>query len=62
MKDGGRETDIEEVTNLVLKVIEKPSCLILLVISGETDLENQAGRRLVKQVDRMGSRTICMSS
>jgi hypothetical protein len=39
VKDGGRETDIEEVTNLVLKVIEKPSCLILLVISGESEYQ-----------------------
>lgn len=39
VKNGGRENDIEEVTNLVLRAIEKPSCLILLVVSGESMLQ-----------------------
>lgn len=36
VRDDGNDTDIEAVKNLVLRVIERPSCLILLVVSGES--------------------------
>jgi hypothetical protein len=36
VRDGGREADIEEVKNLVLSIIKRPSCLILLVVSCES--------------------------
>ncbi|KIM31731.1 hypothetical protein M408DRAFT_20955 [Serendipita vermifera MAFF 305830] len=58
VRDGGKEADIEQVRNLVMNFIKKPSCLILLVVSCETDIENQGARRLAKQVDRSGKRTI----
>ncbi|KIM31799.1 hypothetical protein M408DRAFT_327224 [Serendipita vermifera MAFF 305830] len=58
VRDDGNDKDIEEVKNLVLRVIEKPSCLILLVVSGETDPENQGARRLVSEVDPQRLRTI----
>ncbi|KAG8813825.1 hypothetical protein FRC17_001407, partial [Serendipita sp. 399] len=55
---GGRESDIEEVRNLVMSFITKKSCLILLVVSCETDIENQGARQLAKKVDPSGDRTI----
>ncbi|KIM19796.1 hypothetical protein M408DRAFT_334259 [Serendipita vermifera MAFF 305830] len=58
VRDGGKEADIEQVRNLVTEFIKKPSCLILLVVSCETDIENQGARRLAKQVDPSGKRTI----
>ncbi|KIM31728.1 hypothetical protein M408DRAFT_327179 [Serendipita vermifera MAFF 305830] len=58
VREGGNEGDIEEVKNLVMNIIKRPSCLILLVVSCETDLENQGARRLAKQVDPSGKRTI----
>jgi hypothetical protein len=36
VRDDGDEANIEKVQNLVLDVIRKPSCLILLVVSGES--------------------------
>jgi hypothetical protein len=76
VRDGGKESDIEEVKNLVRNVIKSPSCLILLVISCDCkrvtvwlrhsdghqtdDIENQGARSLAKQVDRLGHRTIRM--
>ncbi|KIM31729.1 hypothetical protein M408DRAFT_327180 [Serendipita vermifera MAFF 305830] len=58
VREGSNEGDIEEVKNLVMDFIKRPSCLILLVVSCETDLENQGARRLAKQVDPSGKRTI----
>ncbi|KAG8799145.1 hypothetical protein FRC17_007216, partial [Serendipita sp. 399] len=58
VRDGGKDSDIEDVQNLVTDVIKKPSCLILLVISCESDIENQSARRLAKQLDPTGKRTI----
>ncbi|KAG8813760.1 hypothetical protein FRC17_001438, partial [Serendipita sp. 399] len=55
---GGRESDIEEVKNLVMSFITKKNCLILLVVSCETDIENQGARQLAKKVDPSGDRTI----
>lgn len=36
VRDGGREEDIEEVRALVTSFVNKPSCLILLVVSCES--------------------------
>ncbi|KIM31730.1 hypothetical protein M408DRAFT_237585 [Serendipita vermifera MAFF 305830] len=58
VREGGKEADIEQVKALVMNFIKKPSCLILLVVSCETDIENQGARRLAKQVDHSGKRTI----
>ncbi|KAG8786770.1 hypothetical protein FRC16_001642, partial [Serendipita sp. 398] len=58
VRQGGREADIREVKDLVMSFITKPSCLILLVVSCETDIENQGARQLAKQVDPNGERTI----
>ncbi|KAG8755211.1 hypothetical protein FRC14_004253 [Serendipita sp. 396] len=58
VRDGNKDSDIDDVRNLVTGVIKKPSCLILLVISCESDIENQGARRLAKQLDPTGDRTI----
>ncbi|CCA70427.1 hypothetical protein PIIN_04366 [Serendipita indica DSM 11827] len=58
VREGGREADIQEVRDLVTSFIKRPSCLILLVISCETDLENQGARSLAKKLDANGRRTI----
>ncbi|KAG8813026.1 hypothetical protein FRC19_002720 [Serendipita sp. 401] len=55
---GDKDSDIDDVRNLVTGFIKKPSCLILLVISCESDIENQSARRLAKQLDPTGDRTI----
>jgi hypothetical protein len=36
VREGGRESDIEEVKSLVETFIKRPSCLILLVVSCES--------------------------
>lgn len=58
VRAGGNESDVDQVKNLVRKVIARDSCLILLVVSCDTDLENQGARSLAKQVDPNGRRTI----
>ncbi|KAI0782953.1 P-loop containing nucleoside triphosphate hydrolase protein [Abortiporus biennis] len=55
---GGNEGDIELVRNLVTTYIERPSCIILLTVSCETDLENQGAQGLAKKYDPEGKRTI----
>ncbi|THH15705.1 hypothetical protein EUX98_g9424 [Antrodiella citrinella] len=55
---GGSESDIELVKNLVTRYIEKPSCIILLTVACETDLENQGAHHLAKTYDPEGKRTI----
>ncbi|KAF8508945.1 hypothetical protein JB92DRAFT_2950199 [Gautieria morchelliformis] len=40
VQDGSDINDVELVRNLVKTYISRPSCLILLVISCETDFEN----------------------
>ncbi|KAI6010933.1 P-loop containing nucleoside triphosphate hydrolase protein [Pisolithus orientalis] len=54
----GNVNDIELVKNLVTSYIEKPSCLILLTVACETDIENQGARHLAKQYDPKGTRTV----
>lgn len=58
VRSGGREADIAEVKELVQDFVKKPSCLILLVVSCDTDLENQGAHQLARQVDPHGDRTI----
>ncbi|CAE6498607.1 unnamed protein product [Rhizoctonia solani] len=50
--------DIELVKGLVTSYISRPSCLILLTISCESDFENQGAGRLAREHDPQGLRTI----
>ncbi|CAE7101688.1 unnamed protein product [Rhizoctonia solani] len=50
--------DIELVKGLVTSYISRPSCLILLTISCESDFENQGAGRLAREYDPQGLRTI----
>ncbi|KAJ3503460.1 hypothetical protein NLJ89_g8421 [Agrocybe chaxingu] len=54
----GGENDIALVKRLVTSYIQKPSCIILLTVSCETDFENQGAHHLAKQYDAEGRRTI----
>ncbi|KAJ3508089.1 hypothetical protein NLJ89_g5947 [Agrocybe chaxingu] len=54
----GGENDIALVKSLVTSYIKKPSCIILLTVSCETDFENQGAHHLAKQYDKEGKRTI----
>ncbi|KAJ7829557.1 P-loop containing nucleoside triphosphate hydrolase protein [Mycena leptocephala] len=55
---GGNERDIAMVENLVASYISKPSCVILLTVTCETDFENQGAHHLTKKYDPDGKRTI----
>ncbi|KAH7337211.1 P-loop containing nucleoside triphosphate hydrolase protein [Rhizoctonia solani] len=50
--------DIDLVKGLVTSYISRPSCLILLTISCESDFENQGAGRLAREYDPQGLRTI----
>ncbi|QRV92126.1 dynamin central region protein [Ceratobasidium sp. AG-Ba] len=50
--------DIQLVQNLVTAYISRPSCLILLTITCESDYENQGAGRLARKHDPNGRRTI----
>ncbi|KIM36796.1 hypothetical protein M413DRAFT_13760 [Hebeloma cylindrosporum] len=56
--DGGNDGDIALVQNMVSSYIQKPSCIILLVVACETDFENQGAHRLAKKFDPEGKRTL----
>ncbi|KAF8510021.1 hypothetical protein JB92DRAFT_463705 [Gautieria morchelliformis] len=58
MSDGGDINDIELVRNLVKIYISRPRCLIFLVISCETDFENQGAGRLALEIDPDGQRIV----
>ncbi|KAF8589012.1 hypothetical protein K439DRAFT_1333756 [Ramaria rubella] len=58
VRDGGDIKDIELVRNLVQTYISRPSCLILLVVSCETDFENQGAGRLALEIDPDGQRIV----
>ncbi|KAG8901990.1 hypothetical protein FRB99_004974, partial [Tulasnella sp. 403] len=45
--EGGNQRDIKLVEELVKSYIKRPNCIILLVVSCETDYENQGAPRLV---------------
>ncbi|KIO22299.1 hypothetical protein M407DRAFT_216722 [Tulasnella calospora MUT 4182] len=53
VSDGGKERDIELVDKLATSYVSRPNCLVLLVITCDTDFENQkAGRLVLKSKDR----------
>ncbi|KAH7929544.1 hypothetical protein BV22DRAFT_1102356 [Leucogyrophana mollusca] len=54
----GNITDIELVKSLVSSYITKPSCVILLTVTCETDFENQGAHQLAKTHDPEGRRTV----
>ncbi|KAG8948033.1 hypothetical protein FRC04_010075 [Tulasnella sp. 424] len=56
--DGGNEADIRLVEDLAKSYIKKPNCIVLLVISCETDFENQGAGRLVLKDPALRKRTI----
>jgi hypothetical protein len=41
VSDGGNEEDIEKVQGLVSSYISRPSCIILLTVSCESEATNQ---------------------
>ncbi|KAF8991466.1 P-loop containing nucleoside triphosphate hydrolase protein [Cyathus striatus] len=55
---GGSTSDIALVENLVTSYIKKPSCIILLTVTCETDFENQGAFNLARLHDPEGKRTI----
>ncbi|KAG9012240.1 hypothetical protein FRB90_006763 [Tulasnella sp. 427] len=56
--DGGNEADIRLVEELAKSYITKPNCIVLLVISCETDFENQGAGRLVLKDPALRQRTV----
>ncbi|KAI5120167.1 hypothetical protein M0805_008434 [Coniferiporia weirii] len=54
----GKASDVSLIEDLLISYIEKPSCLILLVVSCEADFEVQGAHQLVKKYDPEGQRTI----
>ncbi|KAI0042655.1 hypothetical protein FA95DRAFT_1610025 [Auriscalpium vulgare] len=55
---GGDPVDSALVQSLAEMYITKPSCIILLTVTCETDYENQGSHRLAAKFDAQGSRTI----
>ncbi|KIJ25994.1 hypothetical protein M422DRAFT_192801, partial [Sphaerobolus stellatus SS14] len=58
VREGGDVKDIELIRHMVIDYISRPSCLILLVVSCETDFENQGAGRLAFEVDPEGDRIV----
>ncbi|KAG8894910.1 hypothetical protein FRB99_000919, partial [Tulasnella sp. 403] len=58
VKDGENEADIQLVERLAKSYINKPNCIVLLVISCETDFENQGAGRLVLKNSELRRRTV----
>ncbi|KAG8984096.1 hypothetical protein FRB90_005571, partial [Tulasnella sp. 427] len=56
--DGGNEADIKLVEDLAKSYIKRSNCIVLLVISCETDFENQGAGRLVLKDPALRKRTI----
>ncbi|KAG8988905.1 hypothetical protein FRB94_010065 [Tulasnella sp. JGI-2019a] len=56
--EGGNEQDIALVENLAKGFISRSNCIILLVISCETDFENQGAGRLVLRDSELKKRTV----
>ncbi|KAG7091489.1 hypothetical protein E1B28_010520 [Marasmius oreades] len=54
----GNSRDIELVERMVESYIKKPSCIILLTVSCETDHMNQGALHLAKKFDPNGERTV----
>ncbi|KZV76475.1 hypothetical protein PENSPDRAFT_598401 [Peniophora sp. CONT] len=53
----GDAADIELVRELVVQYISRPSTIILVTVSCETDFNNQPGYQLARQCDPKGDRT-----
>ncbi|KAG8994201.1 hypothetical protein FRB90_000509 [Tulasnella sp. 427] len=58
VSDGGDEKDITLVEDLAKTYISQPNCIVLLVITCETDFENQGAYRLVKADPALKARTV----
>ncbi|THU85106.1 hypothetical protein K435DRAFT_764484 [Dendrothele bispora CBS 962.96] len=54
----GSAGDVEHVERLVESYIKKPSCIILLAVSCETDFQNQGALQMAKKFDPNGERTV----
>ncbi|KAH8110473.1 P-loop containing nucleoside triphosphate hydrolase protein [Phellopilus nigrolimitatus] len=54
----GRQDDVDLIKSLSIRYIEKPSCVILLTVSCETDFEVQGAFELARKYDPEGRRTI----
>ncbi|KAL0061429.1 hypothetical protein AAF712_011723 [Marasmius tenuissimus] len=54
----GNSRDIELIEGMVESYIKKPSCIILLTVSCETDFMNQGALHLAKKFDPNGDRTV----
>ncbi|KAG7091490.1 hypothetical protein E1B28_010521 [Marasmius oreades] len=54
----GNSRDIELIEGMVESYIQKPSCIILLTVSCETDFMNQGALHLAKKFDPKGERTV----
>ncbi|KAH7098197.1 P-loop containing nucleoside triphosphate hydrolase protein [Auriculariales sp. MPI-PUGE-AT-0066] len=50
--------DIELVRSMVHNYVSRDSCIALLVVSCETDFENQTAGRLIRQLDPSGVNTV----
>ncbi|KAG8898577.1 hypothetical protein FRB99_007343 [Tulasnella sp. 403] len=58
VKDSENEGDIQLVEGLAKSYINRPNSIVLLVISCETDFENQGAGRLVFKDDELRRRTV----
>ncbi|KAF8600340.1 P-loop containing nucleoside triphosphate hydrolase protein [Ceratobasidium sp. AG-I] len=56
VREGHDESDID--LQMITSYIKKPSCIILLTVTCETDFENQGAMKLAKEFDPQGKRTI----
>lgn len=54
----GNKSDIDLIRSFVVTYIKKPSCIILLTVTCETDFQNQGAHELAKEYDPHGKRTI----
>ncbi|KAL0573674.1 hypothetical protein V5O48_008286, partial [Marasmius crinis-equi] len=54
----GNSRDIELIEGMVESYIKKPSCIVLLTVSCETDFMNQGALHLAKKFDPNGERTV----
>jgi replication fork clamp-binding protein CrfC len=56
---GDQPRDIEkQIRDMLLRFIAKPSCIILAVTAGNTDLANSDALKMAREVDPEGQRTI----
>ena len=56
---GDQPRDIEkQISDMLLKYIARPSCVILAVTAANTDLANSDGLKMAREVDQEGTRTI----